>query len=62
MGTNLLRFPNLVVDDDLHDDPNVILNTSDVDPDLDVANVLLDANLEMVGSEAAHRCRFQSHH
>ena len=61
MGTNLFCIPNLSVDDDVDDDPNVVLNISDVDPDLDVANVFLDANLEMAGSEVAHRCRFQSH-
>ena len=44
MGTNLLRIPNLIVDDDLDVDLNVVLNISDVDPGLDVANVLVGAN------------------
>ena len=62
MGASLLHIPNLAVDDDIDVDPNVVLNISKVDSDLDVANVLLDANLEMVGSEVAPWCRFQSHH
>ena len=31
-----------------------------VDPDPDVANVIVDANAVMAGSEVAHRCRFRS--
>ena len=62
VGTILLRVPNLIADDDLDADPSVVLKISDVDPDLDVANVLVDANLEMAGSQVAHRCRFRSHH
>ena len=56
----LLHIPNHDADDDLDVDPNDVLNISDVDPDLDVANVLVDANVVMAGSEVAHRCRFQS--
>ena len=59
MDVVLLRHsPNHDVDDDLDLDPNVVLNISDVDPDLDVANVLADANLEMAGSKVTHQCRF----
>ena len=54
MGAILLHIPNLVFDD-LDDDPNDVLNISDVDADIGVANVLLDANLEMDGREVAHR-------
>ena len=57
----LLHIPNHDADDDLDAGPNDVLNISNVDPDLDVANVLVDANVVMAGSEVAHRCRFRSH-
>ena len=56
----LLHIPNHDADDDLNVGPNDVLNISNVDPDLDVANVLVDANVVMAGGEVAHRCRFRS--
>ena len=47
-------------DDDVDAGPNDILNISNVDPDLDVANVLVDANVVMVDGDVAHRCRLRS--
>ena len=62
MDVLLLRhIPHHDADDDLDVDPNVVLNISDVDSDIDVANVPVDANLEMAGSGVAHLCRFQSY-
>ena len=61
MGVLLLHIPNPDGDDDLDADPNDVLSISNADPDLDVANVIVDANVMMVGSEVAHRCRFRSH-
>ena len=62
MDVPLLHIPNHDADDDDRNvDPNDVLNVSTVDPDLDVANVLVDANVVMHGSEVAHRCRFRSH-
>ena len=55
-----LHIPNHDADDDLDVGPNDVLNISNVDPDLDVANVLVDANVVMAGGEVAHRCRFRS--
>ena len=60
MDVLLLHIPNHDADDDLDVGPNDVLNISNVDPDLDVANVLVDANVVMAGSEVAHRCRFRS--
>ena len=51
-------LPNLDTDDDLDAGPNDVLNVSNVDPD--VANVVVDANAVVAGSEVAHRCRFRS--
>ena len=48
---DVLLLPN-------HADSNDGLNISNVDPD--VANVVVDANAVMVGSEVAHRCRIRS--
>ena len=53
-------LPNLDTDDDLDAGPNDVLNLSNVDPDPDVANVVVDANAVVAGSEVAHRCRFRS--
>ena len=61
MDVLLLHIPNHDADDDLDVGPNDVLSISNVDPDLDVANVFADANLEMAGSGVAHRCRFRSH-
>ena len=58
----LLCIPNLVVDDDLDDDPTGVLNSFAVHPDIDVANVVFDANLEMEGSELVHSCKSWSRH
>ena len=60
MDVLLLRIPNHDADDDLDAGPNDVLNISNVDPDPDVANVVVDANVVMAGSEVAHRCRFRS--
>ena len=34
VGDILLCIPNLIVNDDLDDDPNVVSNISDIDPDI----------------------------
>ena len=57
---DVLLLPNHGTDDDLDDGPNDVLNISNVDPDPDVANVIVDANAVVAGSEVAHRCRFRS--
>ena len=57
---DILLLPNLDTDDDLDAGPNDVLNISNVDPDPDVANVVVDANAVVAGSEVAHRCRFRS--
>ena len=57
---DVLLLPNLDTDDDLDAGPNDVLNISNVDPDPDVANVVVDANAVVAGSEVAHRCRFRS--
>ena len=56
----LLHIPNHDADDHLEVGPNDVLNISNVDPDPDVANVLVDANVVMAGSGVAHQCRFRS--
>ena len=61
MDVLLHHIPNHDADDDLDVGPKDVLHISNVDPDLDVANVLVDANLEMAGSGVAHRSRFRSH-
>ena len=43
MDVLLLRIPKHDADDDLDVDPNDVLKISNVDPDPDVANVLVDA-------------------
>ena len=58
----LHHVPNHDAGDDLDVDPNVVLNISDVAPDLDVTNMIADASRKMAGSEVAHRCRFRGHH
>ena len=55
-----LLLPNHDADDDLNTGPNDGLSISNVDPDPDVANVVVDANAVVAGSEVAHRCRFRS--
>ena len=60
MDVLFLLLPNHNADDDLSADPNDDLNISNVDPDSDVANVVVDANAVMAGSGVAHRCRFRS--
>ena len=55
-------LPNHDADEDIDADPNDVLSISNVDPYLDVANVLVDANVVMVGGGVAHRCRFRSRH
>ena len=57
---DVLLLPNHDADDDSNADPNDGLNISNVDPDPDVANVVVDANAVMAGSGVAHRCRFRS--
>ena len=56
----VLLLPNHDTDDDSNADPNDVLNISNVDPDPDVANVVVDANDVVAGSGVAHRCRFRS--
>ena len=57
---DVLLLPNHDADDDLNAGPNDGLNISNVDPDPDVANVVVDANAVMAGSGVAHRCRIRS--
>ena len=57
---DVLLLPNHDADDDSNAGPNDVLNLSNVDPAPDVANVVVDANAVVAGSEVAHRCRFRS--